>query len=98
MVGAVNQQGYLQTGQKTCHDASGIKVACAGSGQDAEFHRGLPWPTPRFQLKDEVVIDLLTGLTWTRVANLNVYPLTWQEALSYVSKMNRTKVFGYSDW
>ena len=93
-----NQQGYLRTGQKTCHDLRGRQVSCAGSGQDGEFQRGLAWPTSRFQTKEEVVVDQLTGLTWTRDANPNVYPLNWQEALAYVSKMNGDKAFGYSDW
>jgi hypothetical protein len=98
MLRPVKQQGYLQTGQTSCHDVSGMKISCAGSGQDAEFQNGVGWPTPRFQPKEEVVVDRLTGLTWTRDANLNVYPLTWQEALAYVSEMNRHKVLGYTDW
>jgi hypothetical protein len=98
LVSHCNQQGYLQTGQTICHDGAGIQVACAGSGQDAEFQRGLRWPTPRFQPRDEVVIDRLTGLTWTRTANLAVYPLTWREALAFVAEMNRNNVFAYSDW
>jgi hypothetical protein len=98
MLHPVKHQGYLQTGQTSCHDVSGMQISCAGSGQDAEFQNGVAWPTPRFQPKEEVVVDGLTGLTWTRDANLNVYPLTWQEALTYVSEMNRHKVLGYPDW
>lgn len=98
MLHPVKQQGYLQTGQTSCHDVSGTQVSCAGSGQDAEFQNGVAWPTPRFQPKEEVVVDRLTGLTWTRDANLHVYPLTWQEALAYVSEMNRHEVLGYADW
>jgi hypothetical protein len=94
----VNQQGYLQTGQTTCHDVRGMQVSCGGSGQDAEFQRGLAWPTPRFQPREEVVVDQLTGLTWTTDANPSVYPLNWQEAFVYVSQMNGDKAFGYSDW
>jgi hypothetical protein len=98
MLHPVKQQGYLQTGQTSCHDVTGTQVSCAGSGQDAEFQNGVAWPTPRFQPKEEVVVDRLTGLTWTRDANLNIYPLTWQEALAYVSEMNRHEVLGYADW
>ena len=98
MLRSGNQQGYLQTGQTTCHHVSGMEVPCRGSGQDAEFQKGVPWPTPRFQPREKVVIDRLSGLTWTRDANPNVYPLTWQEALAYVIEMNSNNVFGYTDW
>lgn len=89
---------YLQTGQYTCHDAKGGMIDCSGSGQDAEFGRGMSWPAPRFEGLVDTVLDRLTGLTWTRNANLSEFPLAWQEALDYVAKMNRDKVFGYSDW
>ncbi|MDA8239301.1 MAG: DUF1566 domain-containing protein [Nitrospiraceae bacterium] len=89
---------YLHTGQTTCHDASGRDIACQGSGQDAEFKRGLPWPVPRFEQKDETVLDRLTGLIWSLDANLTEFPVTWQEALDYISGMNKEKAFGCSDW
>jgi hypothetical protein len=88
----------LRTGQITCHDATGREIACAGSGQDAEFGRGIAWPEPRFVRHEEVVLDRLTGLTWTRNANPAEFPLKWQEALDYVSGMNQEEVFGFSDW
>ena len=94
----MNKQRYLQTGQITCHDVSGNEIPCQGSGQDAEFKKGIPWPSPRFEPKGETVLDNLTGLTWTQDANLAEFPLTWQEALDYVSIMNREKAFGYFDW
>ncbi|MHB8883314.1 MAG: Lcl C-terminal domain-containing protein [Thermodesulfovibrionales bacterium] len=89
---------YLQTGQYTCHDAKGRMIDCTGSGQDAEFARGVSWPAPRFEGLVDTVLDRLTGLTWTRNANLSEFPLAWQEALNYVAKMNCDKVFDYSDW
>src|SRR4030042_1901957 len=39
---------YLQTGQARCYDAAGREIPCAGSGQDAEFKKGIPWPEERF--------------------------------------------------
>jgi hypothetical protein len=93
-----NQQSYLQTGQRSCHDVSGMQVPCNDSGQDAEFQKGIAWPTPRFHPSEEVVFDELTGLTWTRDSNLSGYPRTWKESLAFVSEMNRNKVFGYPDW
>ena len=73
-------------------------MPCPGSGQDAEFKKGIPWPSPRFEVIDKTVLDNLTGLTWTQNANLAEFPFTWQEALDYVSTMNRGKAFGCSDW
>ncbi|MEW6115444.1 MAG: DUF1566 domain-containing protein [Nitrospirota bacterium] len=89
---------YLQTGQVTCHDTFGREIPCTGSGQDAEFKRGISWPVPRFEQKDEMVLDRLTGLIWTQDANPAVFPVTWQEALDYIADMNRERTFGYSDW
>jgi len=89
---------YLQTGQITCHDAAGCEIDCDGSGQDAEFQRGMPWPKPRFEIRGETVIDRLTGLVWCRNANLAEFPLTWQEGLDYVAHMNRDSMLDYSDW
>ncbi len=91
-------KGYLWTGQSTCHDAWGTEVPCAGSGQDAEFRRGAPWPEPRFTVQDETVLDRLTGLVWARNANLAEFPLTWQESLDFISRMNEQKGLGHSDW
>ncbi len=42
--------------------------------------------------------DCLTGLVWTRNANVAEFPLTWQEALDFVKEMNRSRTFGFSDW
>lgn len=89
---------YLWTGQTSCHDENGGVISCAGSGQDAEFHTGIPWLEPRFEARDEIVLDRLTGLVWTRDANLAEYPVTWQEALDFVVGMNHNGALGFSDW
>lgn len=61
----------LQTGQIACYDASGAVVDCAGSGQDGESQNGLAWPNLRFvDNSDQTMIDKLTGLVWTKDANL----------------------------
>lgn len=91
-------RGYLWTGQESCHDASGYRVPCGGSGQDAEFRRGIPWPVPRFELKEETVHDCLTGLIWTRNANLAGFPTSWSEALNFVDELNRKSTYGFFDW
>jgi len=45
-----------------------------------------------------VVRDNLTDLVWSRDANLAEFPLTWQEALESIARINRRKTFGFSDW
>ena len=94
------QIGYLSTGQTSCHDGDGRIIPCAGSGQDAESRAGIPWPEPRFEMDryHHVVLDRLTGLMWTRHANLAEYPMTWSEALDFVAGMNRERALGFSDW
>jgi hypothetical protein len=49
-------------------------------------------------LRDDEVMDRLTGLTWCRSANLAEFPLTWQEALDFVATMNREERIGQGDW
>ena len=88
----------LQTGQITCHDASGRAIDCADSGQDAEFAIGATWPTPRFAVHGELVEDRLTGLHWSRDANPAEFPLTWQEALEWIHDANRSRLFDRADW
>jgi hypothetical protein len=97
-VHAIRPHGYLSTGQITCHDIFGREIPCLGSGQDAEFSRGLSWPVPRFETQGETVLDRLTGLIWTKDANLPEFPLTWEEAFDYVTGMSRDETLGYSDW
>jgi hypothetical protein len=88
----------LHTGQVTCHDAAGREIACAGSGQDAEWQRGLAWLKPRFVVQGDSVQDRLTGIAWCRDANLAEFPLTWCEALEFVAGLNRRHAFGFTDW
>jgi len=94
----MSDTGYLQTGQVTCHDAGGCRIDCSGSGQDAAFRHGTPWPEPRFKREGGCITDRLTGLVWHRNANLAEFPLTWQEALDFVIQMNCDRHLGESDW
>ncbi|MDH4231547.1 MAG: DUF1566 domain-containing protein [Nitrospirota bacterium] len=97
-MGKIKSKGYLQTGQRTCHDASGRAIGCPGSGQDAEFQRGEPWPTQRFTEMTATVRDNLTGLEWTMDANPAEFPMPWQDALDYIKTMNHENAFGQDDW
>lgn len=89
---------FLQTGQHSCFNEDGISVPCAGSGQDGEYQKGVPWPEPRFNLKGQVVEDLLTGLCWTADASPAEFPLTWQEAFDFIRSMNSGTAMGHDDW
>ncbi|QJA07013.1 DUF1566 domain-containing protein [Thermosulfurimonas marina] len=86
------------TGQHTCYNTLGNPVSCSGTGQDGEIRSGLPWPEPRFELRAEAVFDRLTGLFWTRLADLAPGRVTWEEAFQVVVELNRRKFSGFSDW
>jgi len=59
-----------RTGQKTCYDAKGVVIPCAGSGQDGAWQAGVAWPSPRFTDNgDGTVSDNMTGLIWLKDAN-----------------------------
>ena len=90
-----------QTGQKTCYDTNGVVISCPGTGQDGDIQAGVPWPSPRFiDHGNDTVTDNLTGLMWTKNANLPGTYKTWQQALDYVAGMNAGTYpnFGYTDW
>lgn len=91
-------RNYLATGQRRCWDATGRVVSCVGSGQDAEFRAGLPWPAQRFRVAGGEVIDQATGLVWLKLGNRPGGPLFWSEALDYVAAMNRERVHERDDW
>lgn len=91
-------QAFLQSGQSTCHDENGNKISCNGSGQDAEFKKGLTWPDPRFKITGALVQDQLTGLVWSHDANPAEYPMTWLEALDWIKNKNQQGAHGFHDW
>jgi len=70
------------------------------AGDDGGLEMGVAWPNPRFtDIGDGTVKDELTGLEWTKNANLTGYK-TWQQALDYVAGMNAgtNPNYGYTDW
>ncbi len=89
---------YLWSGLASCWDTAGHPVDCAGSRQDADFQPGHHWPEPRFADHGELIVDLGTGLTWTRNANPMDFPATWSEALDFVRRMNARATHGHTDW
>ncbi len=95
---AAAEATYPATGQHSCHDTGGLRIPCPGSGQDGELRRGVPWPSPRFDVAGDMVEDRLTGLVWPRNALLAEFPLDWNEALAFMADLNRQALYGQRDW
>jgi hypothetical protein len=91
-------RGVFKTDQSRCYDERGAVIPCEDTGHDGDFQAGVAWPEPRFVSHDETVIDRLTGLMWTRNANLAEFPLMWEEALGYVGEMSASEMYGFADW
>ena len=87
-----------QTGQTRCYDGAGREISCEGSGHDGATCRGVSWPRVRFLSQGEVVIDQLTGLTWTSDANLGGFPCTWPEAFAQIAILNQQRYGSHDDW
>jgi hypothetical protein len=91
-----------KTGQTTCYGADGSVISCAGTGQDGDLQKGVAWPSPRFTDNgDETVTDNLTGLMWTKNANLNNEKMNWSQALSYANNLSLGNAgcgTSYTDW
>ncbi len=86
------------TGQRECFDPGGQPIPCDGSGQDGALRAGVPWPVPRFEPSGDTVLDRLTGLVWTRSADLAGRWTTWEEAFQVVARMNTDRVGGRRSW
>ncbi len=52
----------------------------------------------RFQEQNEVIVDTQTGLMWAKNGSLSEFPVTWNEAFTFVQELNDLKLFGYGDW
>lgn len=87
-----------ETGQKRCYNDRGDEIPCGKSGQDGERQSGVPWPALRFEIRGPAALDRLTGLMWTLNAAPSEFPLSWEEALAFVSGLNEEKAFGHDDW
>jgi len=88
-----------KTGQTKCYNEAGTEITCEGTGQDGDIQAGIAWPSPRFTDNgNETVTDNLTGLMWTKNANLPNGQKTWQEALDYIASLNSSNYLGFNDW
>jgi len=73
--------------QNGCFDTVGRRIDCRGSGQDGAYPLTTGAVEPRFLTAGEVVHDGLTGLEWTRYADLAQGAVSWVEALERVNGM-----------
>lgn len=88
----------LKTDQTNCYNESGHSVPCVGSGQDAETNRIQNVQAARFDVRDEVVTDGTTGLSWNQNASPGTFPMSWSEAFEYVDQLNRLSHNGINNW
>lgn len=86
------------TGQKECFDQQGRPLDPGGSGQDGALRMGAPWPEPRFSNEGEAVRDNLTGLIWTRSADLAHGNSDWETALATAAGLNQNPPDGAKGW
>jgi hypothetical protein len=87
-----------KTGQSKCYDAGGTEIACAGTGQDGEYQKGVTWPTPRFITSTTgIVTDTLTGLIWLQNANCAGITMNWTRALTEVVELNTAGTMNSND-
>lgn len=65
------------------------------TGDNGTHQTGVAWPNPRFTDHDDgTVTDNLTGLMWTKNANLDGSK-SWNNAIDYC---NNLELAGHSDW
>ena len=85
------------TGQTKCYDNSQEMICPAPRdafyGQDAHYVINPPSYEVKRVGRDEVVVDLVTGLTWQRCDD--GIKRTWKEASDYCDNLT---LAGYSDW
>lgn len=88
-----------KTGQTICYDVQGQVISCQGTGMDGEVQEGVAWPEDRYSVTGDCVTDNLTGLMWTKNANIADAPMPWIDSFDFVNKMNENGgVCGYTDW
>ncbi len=89
------------------------QTAKYSAGDDGDLETGVAWPDPRFSVSGDCVTDNLTGLMWTKDANLMKTKdpgfdadgaagngaVTWSHALDYVAMLNSGAGYcGHTDW
>jgi len=65
------------------------------AGDDGDYQMGVEWPAPRFtDHGDGTVTDNLTGLMWTKDANMDGSK-TWNNAIDWCNALDHA---GHADW
>lgn len=94
--------GVMKSGATQCWDTAGMVIACAGTGQDAQFQAGVT--ASYTDNGDGTITDNVSGLTWEKLSDDgsihdkdNTY--TWANAFSVkIANLNATSFAGYNDW
>ncbi len=92
--GLRNDGWALQTGTLEDTGGSSYPAPVEKTGDSTDGGNGVAWPDPRFTDNgDETVTDNLTGLMWTKDANMA--EKTWEEAKTYCEDLSHA---GHNDW
>ncbi len=101
LVWPVRDQGAAAlpaTGQAECYAVDGTRVTGDGTGQDGALRSGATWPNHRFQPEGDTVLDHLTGLVWTRCADIARRCVTWDESFEMIARLNADGCGDRSGW
>lgn len=88
----------FQSGQQNCYNENGAMINCNNTGQDGEFQSGLNYNRNRFTESTHFIFDMVTGLTWSKNANICRETMDWGAAFDFVLQMNRECKYGHNDW
>lgn len=91
----------LRTAQTTCWNAAGTVIACAGTGQDGQFQKGLALAYT--DNGDGTITDENTGLMWEKLSDdASVHDkdtaMNWNGAFAKVASLNAGSFAGHNDW
>lgn len=87
-----------ETGQHFCNNEQGAVTGESDFVEDGGRATGVIWPTNRFLVRDDVVLDRLTGLEWFRCASLSDDIASWPEAMGMIRELNRAKSSVERQW
>jgi len=94
--------GLPKTGQTLCYDAAGTVIACAGTGQDGAFLKGVA--SSYTDNGNGTITDNVNGLMWEKLSDDGTIhdkdtTYTWTTAVTTkVATLNSGSFAGYSDW
>lgn len=94
----------LRTGQTSCFNAAGTSIACASTGQDGEFQKGIAHAF--VDNGDGTISDGVTGLMWEKLDDNNAGGIhdwdttySWTTAVTTkIAALNSANFAGHGDW